>query len=121
VKVTPSNQSLILAGEPPFDQTARLVASGTALKRVTILAGRPDAAVVVQADYFSRDDAPSFHFQPPALQYSPRDAVAVAGTNAEATRRAASNSFYRNPLQLYARTQRGLEDAPKPALLDVFA
>jgi hypothetical protein len=121
VKVTPSNQSLILAGEPPFDQTARLVASGTALKRVTILAARPDATVVVQADYLSRDDTPSFGSQPPALQYVSRDAVAIAGTSSETPSRPASTSFYRNPLQLYARTQRGLEETPKAALLDVFA
>jgi hypothetical protein len=121
VKVTPSNQSLILAGEPPFDQTARLVASGSALKRVTILAARPDATVVVQADYFSRDDTPSFGAQPPALQYFSHDPVAVAGTNSETPSRPASTTLYRNPLQLYARTQRGLEVTPKAVLLDVFA
>jgi hypothetical protein len=121
VKVTPSNQSLILAGEPPFDRTSRLVASGTALKRVTNLAARPDATVAVQADYFSGDNTPSFHSQSPALQYFSRDAVAIAGTNSGTPRRPASTSSYRNPLQLYARTQRGLEDTPKAALLDVFA
>jgi hypothetical protein len=121
VKVTPSNQSLILAGEPPFAQTARLVASGTAPKRVTILAARRDATVVVQADYLSRDDTPSFGSQPPALQYHSHDAAAVMDTSSETPRRPASTSFYRTPLQLYARTQRGLEDTPKAALLDVFA
>jgi hypothetical protein len=30
-------------------------------------------------------------------------------------------SSYLNPIQLYARTQRGLDDKPKAALLDVHA
>jgi hypothetical protein len=93
VNVTTSNQSLILAGEPPFGRAGRLVASGTALKRVTIRAARPDSTVVVQADYFSRDDAPPF----------------------------ASTSFHRDPIQLYARTQRGLDEMPTAPLIDVFA
>jgi hypothetical protein len=88
VKLTPSNQSLILAGEPPLGRPSRLVASGSASKRATIPAARPDA-VVVQAESLSRDDTPSVD--------------------------------YRNPIQLYTRTQRGLEDTPKAALVDVFA
>lgn len=93
MNVTTSNQSLILAGEPPFGRAGRLVARGTALKRVAVLAARPDSAVVVQPDYFSRDDAPPF----------------------------ASTSFHRDPIQLYARTQRGLDEMPTAPLIDVFA
>jgi hypothetical protein len=85
VNVTTSNQSLILAGEPPFGRAGRLVASGTALKRVTILA------------------------------------IATVSTNSAAASRPASTSFHRDPIQLYARTQRGFEDMPTAPLVDVFA
>ena len=37
-------------------QAAQLVASGAELKRVTILAAHPDSTVVVQADYFLRQE-----------------------------------------------------------------
>jgi hypothetical protein len=118
VNVTTSNQSLILAGEPPFGRAGRLVASGTALKRVTILAARPDSTVVVQAEYFSRDDAPPFDSRPPALS---RGAVATVSTNSAAASRPASTPFHRDPIQLYARTQRGLDEMPAAPLVDVFA
>ena len=85
MNVTTSNQSLILAGEPPFGRAGRLVASGTALKRVTILA------------------------------------IATVSTNSAAASRPASTSFHRDPIELYARTQRGLEDMPRAPLVDVFA
>jgi hypothetical protein len=89
VNVTTSNQSLILAGEPPLGRVGRLVASGTALKRVTVLAARP--------------------------------AVPAVSTNSGAARRPASTSFHRDPLQLYARTQRSLDEMPTAPLIDVFA
>jgi hypothetical protein len=120
VNVTPSNQTLILAGEPPFGRAARLVASGAASKRVTILAAHPDSTVVVQADYLSRDDS-RLDSQPPALEHLAQGAVATVSTNSVMPSRPASTSFYRDPIQLYARTQRGLEDTPKAAFLDVFA
>ena len=62
VKILPSNQALILAGEPAgrraggdtlLEQASRLVTGSADLKRVTILSARPDSTVVVQADYFS--------------------------------------------------------------------
>jgi hypothetical protein len=65
VKILPSNQALILAGEPAgrraggdtfLAQASRLVTGSADLKRVTILSARPDSTVLVQADYFSAHD-----------------------------------------------------------------
>ena len=123
MKVTPANQSLILAGEPGpgarpnslFGQASQLVASGAALKRVTILAAR---TVVVQADYFSRDDVPSANSQLAVEHIAPTETpnlpVAISSIPV-------ATSSNRNPIALYARTQRGPEDTRKAALLDVFA
>jgi hypothetical protein len=111
VKIVSSNQTLILAGESTgrrgtadtlLEQASRLVAGGAELKRVTILAARPDSTVVVQADYFSSDEDPSHDSQLPAVQQT----AAVA------------RSSNPSPMQLYARTQHGIEDTE--ALLDVF-
>jgi hypothetical protein len=120
VKVTPPNQSLILASElasggapdSPFGQPARLSAGGTALKRVTILAAR---TVVVQADYFSR--AETLVNPRAAIEHVPR----LAGTpiRSVAIPSSVATPSSRNPVQLYARTQR--HDEETPPLLDVFA
>lgn len=129
MKITSSNQSLILAGEPAgtrggagtgVDQASWLVAGGAALQRVTILSSRPDATVVVQADYFPPNDAPAASQQQPALEHIPRNALTV-GTRSEPPSRAAKTSSYRSPIELYESTQRGFEDQPEAALLDVMA
>jgi hypothetical protein len=113
---------LILASEPSgarggvntlLDQAARLVAPGAELKRVTILAARPNSTVVVQADYFTREEYAPVRSELPAL---PHAADLHVGTTSRGT-----GSSYRNPVELYARTQRGLETASKAALLDVLA
>jgi hypothetical protein len=136
VKVTPPNQSLILASElasggapdSPLDQPARLTAGGTALKRVTILAAR---TVVVQADYFSR--AETLVNPRAAIEHVPRftgmpipfgATVSSATPSSVATVWSVTPSSVatvssRNPVQLYARTQR--HDEKTPPLLDVFA
>jgi len=112
VKVTPPNQSLILASElasgggpdSPLGRAAR----GTALKRVTILTAR---TVLVQADYFSR--AETLIDPRAAIEHVPRLAgmpIPVAATPSS-----------RHPVQLYARTQRHGEDKSQAPLLDVFA
>ena len=121
MNVTPSNQTLILAGEPPYGGTARLVASGTASKRAAIPAGRPDSTVVVRSDHLPREDARSFDSQPPVLEHFSRRTVTTTSRNSGAPTRPAAASSYRHPIQLYARTQRGLEDTPNATLLDVFA
>jgi hypothetical protein len=128
VKITPSNQSLILAGEPSgardgadalLTQAARLVASGADLKRVTILAAHPNSTVVVQADYFSRAEHPPVDTRLPALPHAASTALQVM--NFGTSRLPGSGSSYRSPVELYARTQRGLDTPSKAALLDVLA
>jgi hypothetical protein len=85
-----------------------MVAGGAGLQRLTILAADPDATVVVQADYFMpRDAAPN----PQLLEHSSR----------QATPGGRAPSSYLNPLQLYASTQRGLDDERRATLLDVHA
>jgi hypothetical protein len=146
LKIPSTNQSLILAGEPGgsrgvplgvpdslLDQASRLVAGGAALKRVTILASRPDATVVVQADYYSRSDGPPVNSRPANLDDRSNDAPAAAAANSLSRShvatlsgpatlgRSVTSSSYFNPIELYTRTQRGFDHAPKAALLDVLA
>ena len=110
MKILPSNQSLILAGEPAGPR-GRPAASGAALQRVTILTARRDTTIVVQADYYSRDEALPFDTQAPIAD----------ATNTTTPCGASRISSYLNPIELYTRTQRGLKDTSKPALLDVLA
>jgi hypothetical protein len=148
LKIPPNNQSLILAGEPGgsrgvplgvpdslLGQASRLVA-GAALKRVTILASRPDATVVVQADYYSRNDGPPVDSRlgdPGGLGDPSNGAPAVGAANS-VTRshsatlggpatlgRSVTLSSYFNPIELYTRTQRGFDHSPRAGLLDVLA
>jgi hypothetical protein len=122
VKVTPPNQSLILASElasgggpdSPLGRAARPAASGTALKRVTILAAR---TVLVQADYFSR--AETLIDPRAAIEHVPR--LAGMPVPFAATPSSVATPSSRNPVQLYARTQRHGEDTSQAPLLDVFA
>jgi hypothetical protein len=130
LKITPTNQSLILARDPArsgagpsslLRQASQWAAGGAALKRVTILAARPDATVVVQADYFSDDEASSVvDAQRPAVEQVSHNAMTVVGRNPTTLSGPAATSPYRNPIQLYTSVQRGLEDT-KSALLDVLA
>jgi hypothetical protein len=97
LKITPANQSLILAGESPLlGAGSRLVAAGSVLPRVSV-AVRTDAVAIVQTEY---------------LESRPPRALAQDLPMSGSARR---------PLQLYARTQRGFEDSRDTALLDVFA
>jgi hypothetical protein len=129
LKITPTNQSLILARDPArpggasnslLRQASQWAAGGAALKRVTILAARPDATVVVQADYFSDEETPSIDAQRPAVEPISQHAMTVVGRNLSTLSGPAPSSPYRNPIQLYTSVQRGLEDK-KAALLDVLA
>jgi hypothetical protein len=66
--------------------------------------------VVVQADYYlpGRSAAP----RAPRLERSSQQAAPA---------RSAASSFHLSPVELYARTQRGLDAEPRLALLDVRA
>jgi hypothetical protein len=66
--------------------------------------------VVVQADYY----LPS-RSAPPRAPRLERHSLPAAPP------RSASNSPYLSPIELYTRTQRGLDDEPRVALLDVRA
>ena len=125
MKVTPPNQTLILASElapggapdSPLGRAARLTADGTALKRVTILAAR---TVVVQADYFSR--AETLVNPRAAIEHVPRLAgapIPFVATPSSMIPSSVATPSSRNPVQLYARTQR--HDEETTPLLDVFA
>ena len=135
MKIVPSNQALILAGEPAgrrgggdslLEQASRLVTGSADLKRVTILSARPDSTVVVQADYFSANEAyprnavSSAASQLPAIQNVSRNALAVVNSGLRTSSEPATTSHLLTPAQLYARTQRGFEDG-KTSVLDVLA
>jgi hypothetical protein len=141
VKVLPSNQSLILVGEPGgrraaadplLEQASRLVTGSADLKRVTILSSRPDSTVVVQADYFpakdgysdheilSNDEIPSAPPQLPATQSASSNALTLAVSGLRVTGEPATSSYYLKPTQLYAQTQRGFENT-NTSVLDVLA
>jgi hypothetical protein len=105
LKIVPANQTLILASESAaLVPSSGPVANGAAFKRVTIFEARSATTVVVQADYYPQDMEPRAHAMMLPVQCS----------------RPAPTSSYLNGVQLYARTQRGLDDAPK-ATLDVLA
>jgi hypothetical protein len=83
------------------------------LKRVTILAA--------QADYYSPDDeAPPLGTALPVIAHNPPTSTALVPMDTETPNRPAQMSSY-NPIQLYLRTQRSLDDPRKAALLDVLA
>jgi hypothetical protein len=90
------------------------------LKRVTILATRPDSAIALQADYYSSDEAPPLDSALPAIANTLPTSTALVAMNSGTAARAAQMSPY-NPIQLYLRTQRSLDNPRKAALLDVLA
>ena len=96
-------------------------AGGAALKRLTILAARPDTTVLVQADYFPPNDEAPAASQLPVLADKSRHALTVAAASSGTLSSPTTFSSYLNPIQLYTRTQRGFDDNPKAALIDVLA
>jgi hypothetical protein len=82
------------------------------LRRVTILAA--------QADYYSPDEAPLPDSALPALAHILPTSTALVPMDNGTLNRPAQMSSY-NPIQLYLRTQRSLDDPRKAALLDVLA
>jgi hypothetical protein len=133
MKVTPNNQTLILAGErgdgvPSRGALASALPDGSrasVLKTVTIMTALPDATLVyLRADYSPPADAPSARFiataPKPALTYARSDSAANWPPGA-------LRDAYGNPraqsrrVELYAQTQLLLTSTPKTAQIDVHA
>jgi hypothetical protein len=86
---------------------------------VTILAARADSSIAVQADYYSPDEA-QLDSTLPAIAHDPPTSTALVAMNSGTPNRPAQMSP-NNPIQLYLRTQRSLDNPRKAALLDVLA
>jgi hypothetical protein len=127
VKVIPSNQTLILASERGMSgglptPALRGAAGETALRRVTIVASRPDDTVVyLQAEYASTaefsDVAQPSGAAPAALPVPMPSALPAR--NSLPSPRGSSYSSSRG-VALYSSTQRMLSDVPVTHL-DVHA
>jgi hypothetical protein len=79
---------------------------------VTILAA--------QADYYSPDEALPPDSALPAIAHNLSTSTALVAMDTGTSNRPAQMSSY-NPIQLYLRTQRSLDNPRKAALLDVLA
>ena len=145
MKVSPSNQTLILASESgvPAAQQAptafdRLASASTdaVLQRVTIVAARPDATLMYyQADYATADEAGTaaggIYSRPVASSIpAPRTAGAAipAGAGRESSASGGAGAIARvsslaanRGVYLYARTQGNLAESPTTGYLDVHA
>jgi hypothetical protein len=119
VKVIPSNQTLILASERGVSgglptPALRGAAGETALRRVTIVASRPDDTVVyLQADYASTaefSDAAQPSGAAPAALPVPMVSAQPAGSSLPSPRSGSYSSS--RGVALYSSTQRMLSDVP---------
>jgi hypothetical protein len=143
VKVTPSNQTLILASErggiPPrpatlLDRALGIASGDSVLQRLTIVAAHPDDTLVyVQADYAAGANSASGGMQS-SVQSSadaPTAGALVAPlANPGAVARVAPQTLpaprgvpqsLSRGIGLYASTQRILADAPATVHIDVHA
>ena len=141
MKITSSNQTLILAGErDAFGARSPSIVEKalreTELQRLTIVTSRPDSTLVfVQADYRSAADSGLSAAIPGDAARSALPSSAVAGvfplpaapTSPEHAQAVIAPQPRRSPsglsrgVLLYASTQGILSDAPCAALLDVHA
>jgi hypothetical protein len=149
VKITPSNQTLILAGDrrgaaaSSADSTAKSAAPNrSVLQRVTIVAARPDTTVLyLQADYSAAGDSGTARSAlaagSPGAQGASASTAVVAQQRTTspsqalvgASRTSVSHpigsgsgfSSYVPPAEQYARTQRILADSPRVPQIDVHA
>lgn len=136
MKITPSNQTLILASErgPAGDRLANLSdypsaigADNPVLKRVTIVAAKSnDTLVYLQADYGSATEsatgtaARSFPEASDAVAATiPMDVVA-RGASQAVVARSPSQALSRG-VELYASTQRMLSEPAAAVHIDVHA
>ncbi len=149
MKITPSNQTLILASDrrgaaaSSANSTAKSAApNGSVLQRVTIVAARPDTTVLyLQADYSAAGDSGTARSTltagSPGAQSASASTALVAHRTASqspalvgASRGATVShtigsgsgfSSYVPPAEQYARTQRILADSPRVPQIDVHA
>jgi hypothetical protein len=136
VKVTPSNQTLILAGErggptarsaAGLDHTLTIASGDAVLQRVTIVAAHPnDTLVYVQADYAAANESAPRPGRSP-IDASATDAV-IASIGKSGTMALPAPQAPRSGPQtmsrgvgLYVSTQRILSDAPAAVHIDVHA
>jgi hypothetical protein len=139
MKVTPNNQTLILAGERGYGIPSRgaLVSSlpdgssGSVLKTVTIMTALPDTTLV----YLRADYSPPGDYSPPAdapssrsIATAPKPALTYARSDSAANRApGAPRDAYGNPraqsrhVELYAQTQLLLTSTAETAHIDVRA
>ncbi len=131
MKVVPSNQTLILASErgPPASALphALPIAAGreTVLKRLTLVASRPDATLLyVQADYSSTAEAAGLRSESSLSTAAAETASSAtsAGVPAHLAPPAPGATAHRSTrgADLYASTQRMRTEASKPHI-DVHA
>ena len=133
MKVTPQNQTLILAGErehrvPPRSPLALALpddSSGSVLKTVTIMTALPDTTLVyMRADYSPRSDASSAR----SVATAPRPVSPYTRSGGAADRSpGALRDAYGNPraqgrhVELYAQTQLLVASTAEAAHIDVHA
>jgi len=147
MKITPSNQSLILASEPPLLRSRRVrvdgeatadAESGSILKSLTIVALRADYATPSAANSRLTQDEPidvvvtetADDEEPSPAQVLPARSLATSGVatfKADSTdtfpvsSSPSSNSAGAVPVAAYAQTQVAVLTAPKGTQLDVHA
>ena len=118
MKVTPSNQTLILASErgasEGFPSSAlRGVRGDTTLKRVTILASRPDDTLVyLQADYSSTTESAARALPPPSSASHALTTVSALPTRVSRVPTRGNSYTSSRGIELYSSTQRMLTEAP---------
>ncbi len=127
MKVTPSNQTLILASERGasggFSTPALRNAAGeSTLKRVTILASRPDDTLVyLQADYFTTAESSAPALPSPSSAAEPLATVTALPARISLPAPPRGNSYTSSRgVELYSSTQRMLA-ATAITRLDVIA
>jgi len=146
VKVTPANQTLILASDrrgaanKPATALGKTPATGgSVLQRVTIVAARPDDTLIyVSADYAQALGVAGTQtaayagrtYAAPGGASRSNAVAAVAPTSSSArdnfgnlvSRNLGSTlTSYLKPAEQYARTQRMLSDVPRVQQIDVYA
>ncbi len=131
VKITPTNQTLILASErrgssnlTGATSASKAGATGSTLSRVTIVATQPDTTVVyLRADYTpSRTLTSNGVTAAPRASANPSYAVTSSSTGTSSYSGTSSSSYLNlKPAEQYAFTQRILSLAPVVQHIDAYA